>query len=60
MAMTVQFTDLKTGKVSSPSTTTPKDAKYVYKYAGKVATAFFLVELFKDGVLVASQQVGKE
>ena len=54
----VRFTDLMTKKTFSPETRTEAQADYVYAYAAKVATARFLVEMIRNGVVVKSKEVG--
>lgn len=58
MTSAVRFTDLATGKNFSPATRTEEEAEYVYRYAAKVATARFLVEMFRGDVVVKSKEVG--
>lgn len=43
--MFVRFTEIITGKVTHPVCETAERAKQLYRYAVKVATAEFLIEL---------------
>lgn len=58
MALTVRFTDIRSGKITSPKTTTDKEAQYVFGYGKRVATALTLIELLDGAMVIKSVEVG--
>lgn len=56
----VRFTNLVDGKVHTLPADDAKQARRLYKYAVKVATASFLIELVNGGIVAASHTVDYE